>query len=212
MFNCNRTDVGLTLSLLLICAIPFLSQPILAQQTPAQPAASADHVVPSLVKYAGTLSGTDGKPLTGTQGLTFLLYKEESGGAPLWMETQNVQADKNGHYSALLGSANGQGLPADVFMTGEARWLAVQVSGQAEQARTVLLSVPYALKAGDAETLGGKPASAFMAAAASGGSGGDRSHRRRRTTSFAPPLRLARPAFFRLFPAMAALPQLRTRS
>jgi hypothetical protein len=70
-----------------------------------------------------------------------------------------------------LGAANGQGLPADVFMTGEARWLAVQLSGQAEQARTVLLSVPYALKAGDAETLGGKPASAFMAAAGSGGSG-----------------------------------------
>src|SRR5277367_4863786 len=142
-----------------------------SQLSMAQTAASADHVVPSLVKYAGTLSGIDGKALTGTQGLTFLLYKEESGGAPLWMETQNVQADAHGHYSVMLGAANGVGLPSEVFMTGEARWLAVQVSGQAEQARTLLMSVPYALKAADAETLGGKPASAFMAAIAGGGSG-----------------------------------------
>lgn len=151
-----------TLCLVVLCFAALLM---------AQPAASADQVVPSMVKYSGTLPGADSKPLTGTQGVTFLLYKEETGGAPLWMETQNVQADKNGHYSVMLGSANGKGLPADVFMTGEARWLAVQASGQAEQARTLLLSVPYALKAGDAETLGGKPASAFMAAAASGQQG-----------------------------------------
>ncbi len=154
-----------TLCLLVICSAIALM---------AQPPAGTDQVVPSMVKYSGTLSGADGKPLTGTQGVTFLLYKEETGGAPLWMETQNVQAEKNGHYSVMLGSANGKGLPAEVFMTGEARWLAVQVSGQAEQARTLLFSVPYALKAGDAETLGGKPASAFMAA---GGLGSDQDGR-----------------------------------
>jgi hypothetical protein len=134
-------------------------------------AQSADRAVPSLVKYSGTLSGSDAKPLTGMQGVTFLLYKDETGGAPLWMETQNVQADKNGHFSAMLGAANAQGLPSDVFVNSEARWLAVQVSGQAEQARTLLVSVPYALKAGDADTLGGKPASAFMAALGAGEQG-----------------------------------------
>ena len=165
MFKPNRATRIIpvfTLCLLVVCsAISLMAQ------TPA----GTDQVVPSMVKYSGVLFGTDGKPLGGTQGVTFLLYKEETGGAPLWMETQNVQADKNGHYSVMLGSANGKGLPAEVFMTGEARWLAVQVSGQAEQARTLLVSVPYALKAGDAETLGGKPASAFMAAPASGQQG-----------------------------------------
>ncbi|MGD0215741.1 MAG: hypothetical protein ABSB87_21165, partial [Terriglobales bacterium] len=141
------------LIVLMCCALPIYSQQ----------ASSAD-VVPALVKFTGALSDTNGKPLTGTVGITFLLYKEQAGGAPLWMETQNVQADKNGHYSAMLGSVSDHGLPADVFVAGEARWLAVQVSGQAEQPRTLLFSVPYALKALDAETIGGLPVSAFVRA------------------------------------------------
>ena len=56
------------------------------------------------------------------------------------------------------------GLPTDLFTTEQARWVGVQVSGQAEQPRVLLVSAPYALKAGDAETLGGKPASAYALA------------------------------------------------
>jgi hypothetical protein len=87
------------------------------------------------------------------------------------METQNVQADKAGHYSVALGSTSSQGLPANVFASGEARWLGVQVQGQPEQARVLLMSVPYALKALDAETIGGKPASSFMLAPTSSAGG-----------------------------------------
>ena len=81
------------------------------------------------------------------------------------LETQNVSPDRNGHYTAMLGSASSHGLPPEIFTAGEAHWLGVQVSGQAEQPRVLLVSAPYALKAGDAETLGGFPASAFMLAA-----------------------------------------------
>src|SRR5580700_2785501 len=140
------------------CALPFHAQQ-----------ASSSDVVPALVKFTGALSDANGRPLTGTVGITFLLYKEQAGGVPLWMETQNVQADKSGHYSAMLGSASSHGLPADVFVAGEARWLAVQLQGQAEQPRTLLMSVPYALKALDAETVGGLPPSAFVKAAVPGG-------------------------------------------
>ena len=161
MFRINRTKIGFTLCLLLIC--PVMS--LMAQQT-----ATADGVVPSVMKFTGTLSGADGNPLTGIQGVTFLLYKEDRGGAPLWLETQNVQADKSGRYSVTLGSATSNGLPAAVFSAGEARWLGVQPSGEAEQPRTLLVSVPYALKALDAETLGGRPASAFIIAPAAGSS------------------------------------------
>src|SRR5579863_2286034 len=121
-------------------------------------------VVPSLVSFSGTLSSADHKPLTGTVGVTFALYKDSEGGAPLWIETQNVQADKNGHYTVQLGAASSQGLPASVFASGEARWLGVQVQGREEQPRVLLLSVPYALKAGDAQTIGGLPPSAFVLA------------------------------------------------
>jgi hypothetical protein len=123
--------------------------------------------VPPLVNFSGALTTANGKPLTGTVGVTFSLYTEQQGGAPLWLETQNVQPDKTGHYSVALGSASSQGLPASVFASGEARWLGVQVQGQAEQPRVLLMSVPYALKALDAETIGGKPASAFMLSPAS---------------------------------------------
>lgn len=133
-------------------------------------------VVPTLVKYSGTLAGVDGKPLTSIMGVTFRLYKDEQGGAPLWVETQNVTPDQAGRYSVMLGSTRGEGLPTDLFASGEARWLAVQIQGQAEQPRVLLLSVPYALKAGDAATLGGLPPSAF-ALAASASTGGGTSER-----------------------------------
>ena len=133
-----------------------------------QPAA----VVPTLVNFRGTLTDLNGKPLTGTVGVTFLLYKDQQGGAPLWIETQNVQADKYGRYSVTLGSTRSEGLPTELFVSGEARWMGVQPQSQAEQARVLLLSVPYALKAGDAQTVGGLPASAFVLAAAANSSSG----------------------------------------
>ena len=166
-----RHTFRLTLCLSLICCVLRVS----AQQ----PAASG--IVPQLVKFGGVLTDVNSKPLTGTVGVTFSLYKDQEGGAPLWMETQNVQPDKAGHYSITLGSATSHGLPASTFASGEARWLGVQAQGQAEQARTLLMSVPYALKALDAETIGGKPLSALQLAAPNGGS------------SSAPPARIKRP-------------------
>ncbi len=55
------------------------------------------------------------------------LYQEQQGGAPLWLETQNVQPDKTGHYTVLLGSTTSQGLPTSIFASAEADWLGVQV-------------------------------------------------------------------------------------
>jgi len=126
-------------------------------------------VVPPLVKFTGVLTDVNSKALTGTVGVTFSLYNEAQGGSALWVETQNVTPDKAGHYSVMLGSTTTEGIPASLFANGEARWLGVQAQGQTEQPRTLLMSVPYALKALDAETIGGKPASSFMLAPQAGG-------------------------------------------
>jgi hypothetical protein len=147
--------------LFLLCSL--FSQ---AQQTVAT---NTNVVVPPLVSFSGVLTGTNGKPLTRVVGVTFLLYQDQQGGAPLWMETQNVQLDSRGHYSVMLGATSSTGLPADIFVAGEAHWLGVQAQGQDEQPRVLLVSAPYALKAGDAQTLGGLPASAFVLAGAPGG-------------------------------------------
>jgi hypothetical protein len=136
-----------------------------------QQASSNSGTVPTVIRFSGNLADANGKPLSGVVGVTFSLYKDEQGGAPLWVETQNVQPDKSGHYAVTLGSTTGQGLPQGIFTSGEARWLGVHLQGQAEQPRVLLMSVPYALKAGDAETVGGLPASAFVTASSAGGTG-----------------------------------------
>jgi hypothetical protein len=53
-----------------------------------------------------------------------------------------VNPDKTGHYTVMLGSTTTQGLPSEVFASGEARWLEVQAQGQVEQPRTLLMSYP----------------------------------------------------------------------
>jgi hypothetical protein len=158
----RQAQVGMCVVLMLLCSV--FTQ---AQQSVAT-AGSA--VVPSMVNFSGVLTGLNGKPSAGSVGVTFSLNKDQEGGAPLWVETQNVKPNSTGHYTVALGSTASQGMPANVFASGEARWLGVQVEGQAEQPRVLLMSVPYALKALDAETIGGRPASSFMLAPASSGS------------------------------------------
>lgn len=118
--------------------------------------------VPRLIKFSGVAKDDAGKPVAGFVGITFALYKEGEGGAPLWLETQNVQADAAGRYTVMLGVTRAEGLPLDVFTGGEARWLGVRREGQSEQPRVLLVSVPYALKAHEAETLAGRSISEFV--------------------------------------------------
>src|SRR5579859_1260018 len=132
----------------------------------AGPQANSQAIVPRLIKFSGVLRDILGHPMTGPLDVTFALYDKEAGGDPLWYETQTVQADQLGRYTALLGAMHTDGLPIELFTSGEVRWLGIQVGHEQEQQpRVLLVSVPYALKAGDAETLGGKPASAYMLSA-----------------------------------------------
>ena len=137
------------------------------QSTGAAPPAS-ETVVPRLVSFAGTVIDPKGAPVTAPVTLTFSLYTFPEGGNPLWVETQKVQLDDQGHYTVLLGSTQPSGLPLDLFTTGQAQWLGVQpdLPGFGEQPRVLLVGMPYALKAADADTLGGLPPSAFAMAAA----------------------------------------------
>jgi len=134
-----------------------------AQNQPSPTAAASSSAsVPHLVKFSSSVKDDEGHPKTGIVGIAFALYKDQEGGSPLWLETQNVKADSKGNYTVLLGSTSAEGLPTDIFTSNDARWLGVRVEGQEELPRTLLVSAPYALKAGDAETLGGKPLSAFQ--------------------------------------------------
>ncbi|MGB7584139.1 MAG: hypothetical protein WBM11_04770, partial [Terriglobales bacterium] len=136
-----------------------------AQQTASTLANPASAVVPRLVNFSGRALDDQGKPIAGVVGISFAIYSVQYDGTPLWLETQNLQADSRGNFTAQLGATASQGLPLDLFSSGQARWLGVRVNGAEEQPRVLLLSVPYALKAADAQTLGGLPPSAFVLAA-----------------------------------------------
>jgi hypothetical protein len=101
--------------------------------------------------------------------VTLSVYRDQTGGTALWQEIQNVAVDADGSYSLLMGATQNEGMPLDLFSSGEPRWLGARFnrSGEVEQPRVLLVSVPYALKASDAETLGGRPASAYLLARAS---------------------------------------------
>ena len=149
--------------LILALALTFPSIALSAQT--ATDATATTIQVPRLIRISGILAQPSGAAgISGAVDMAFALYAEEAGGEPLWQETQRVEVDATGHYSALLGFTQPEGLPVELFKSAQAQWLGVARQGEAEQPRIMLASVPFALKAGDAETLGGKPASAFAPA------------------------------------------------
>ncbi len=125
--------------------------------------------VPRLVEFQGVVTDASGKAHPGNATVTFAVYARQDDGSSLWHETQRVEADKDGRYTVQLGSTVEGGVPAAVFESTQARWMGVQVENEPEGARTPFVSVPYAFKAGDAQTLGGLPVSAFALAGTAGG-------------------------------------------
>jgi len=132
-------------------------------------------LVPRLIKFSGEINPqiTQNKDNEGARNQSatmvaaaFCLYELPEGGSPLWSEAQKVQLDEQGRYTVLLGATQPEGLPLDLFTSGKALWLGVQpqLPGAVEQPRVLLVAVPYALKAADSDTLGGRPASAYALA------------------------------------------------
>src|SRR5580700_7890601 len=154
VYNPSAVSAGGKMKTKLIL-LTLLVAPWLPAQQPA---------VPRVTYLTGVVKDSAGKPQTGMLGITFSLYEEQQGGVPLWTETQSVSLDEHGGYAVLLGAMQQGGLPVELFSSGKARWLGIapQLPGAQEQPRVALAGVPYALKAVDADTLGGLPASAFL--------------------------------------------------
>ena len=137
--------------------------------------AQASVSVPRLINISGVFQPADGQPPTPVEVVTLSIYAAPEGGVPLWQEMQSVVVDKTGRFTVLLGASHPDGLPPEVFTSGEAQWMSLQFAraGEVERPRVRITSVPYALKARDAETLGGRPASAYLLAPTKG----DETHR-----------------------------------
>ena len=164
----NRGLASVVLAYLVFSVGMAAQQPAADETAVANSPQAASASVPRLIRYSGTLTDLSGKPLTGTIEVQFAIYQDQNDASPLWQEIQSLQLDAQGHYAVLLGVTQPEGLPAELFSSGMGRWLGVEAAGAAPQPHVLLVAVPYALKAADADTLGGKPASAFMVAQPAG--------------------------------------------
>ena len=104
--------------------------------------------VPHTINYQGYLKdGKTGAPVSVKTSVVFALYSSNPARSnPVWQEDKDV-TPANGIYSTQLGSTRPITAPFDVPY-----WLGVKVGGDAEMALQPLSSVPYALRAGTAES------------------------------------------------------------
>ncbi len=116
-------------ALMLVPLYTAVSQTMSAQTSSTVSAASAYTAVPPLVPYSGVALDASGRSVASPTSITFLVFKDETGGEPLFAETQSLVVDATGHYKVQLGATLANGLPSDLFATGEARWLEVQIAG-----------------------------------------------------------------------------------
>ena len=123
--------------------------------------------VPRLINVSGVFRPADGQPA-----------------APSRPSRSSIYADAGGRRAAVAGNADHRrsmaraatrccsarrrptAFPPRCSASGDAQWLGTvfERAGEVEGPRVRITSVPYALRASDADTLGGRPASAYLLA------------------------------------------------
>lgn len=99
-------------------------------------------IVPPLVSYQGQITDAGGNPVDTIVDITFTIYANPNGTAPVWTETQTGVAINTGQFSVLLGSV--QPLRDSVF-TEVGRYLGVRIGNAAEGLPLQrIVTVPYA--------------------------------------------------------------------
>lgn len=127
-------------------------------------AALPARAVPTAVPYAGYLTDASGAPLTETATVKAARFAAKTGGTAVWGPyTWPSVAVKDGAFTLVLGQDPSPALAPAAF-SGQSLWLELTVDGTLLAPRQAVLSVPYALSAGNAEALGGQPPSAYATA------------------------------------------------
>jgi hypothetical protein len=98
-----------------------LSEPVATSEQQTVTLAYAMFTPTGQLEFSGVATDESGQPLSGVVGITFALYEEAEGGAPLWLETRNVELDAQGRYTVVLAP------PLEYL--AQAGWLSTQVQG-----------------------------------------------------------------------------------
>jgi microcystin-dependent protein len=133
-------------------------------------AARAAADAPAIIPLQGFLQDASGEPVDGVHRLTFSLYDAASDGRALYTDDWlSVDVD-NGYFVVYLGNQEDEPLDLALFRDNQDLWIEVIIDGEEiVQPRTYLASVPHAGFAqycGEAQTLGGRPASDLVPAGA----------------------------------------------
>ncbi|MGB9561758.1 MAG: hypothetical protein ACPL6C_02990, partial [bacterium] len=100
--------------------------------------------IPRFLNYQGKLTDSSGAGVNDTVLMVFRLYTSETGGAPIWEETNPEVFVRQGLFSVQLGLINS--FPDSVNFSVP-YWLEVVVNGETLAPRERLSSAPYAIRA-----------------------------------------------------------------
>ncbi|MFZ4580619.1 MAG: proprotein convertase P-domain-containing protein [Myxococcota bacterium] len=113
-------------------------------------ASAAMAAVPSTALIEGTLHSTGGGAAAdGDYATVFSIYKDQTGGSPIWFEGPVTVKVAAGQFSYALGTAT----PLKAADLTAGAWLGMKIGQDPELARKPLHSVAYALRAAVAEGL-----------------------------------------------------------
>ncbi len=123
--------------------------PVAAATALLAPAAHA--AVPGFSAVEGVLTASGGTPAAdGVYAVTFGLYKEETGGNPVWTEGPVNIGVKGGQWTHQLGSAKALTTSA---VNGGNLWLSLQIGSDPELPRRQLSATAFAVRAAAADAL-----------------------------------------------------------
>ncbi len=116
--------------------------------------------VPMQFSHQGRLLDGFGVPLDAPEDVTFRLYDAPSTGTMLWEEVHSAVDFQDGYFAATLGEST----PLDsATFNGDTLYLAIQVGSGAElPTRVDLISVPYAVRASNADEAANVTAGAII--------------------------------------------------
>jgi hypothetical protein len=113
--------------------------------------------IPRKINYQGRITDSvTGVPLPGGHIMVLRIYNAMDDGDLLWSEQQNVAADSAGVFSVTLGAVT----PINIAFGGPC-WLEVETDGEILLPRRELVSVPFAFRSLNSDSLGGLSSASF---------------------------------------------------
>lgn len=145
---------------ILVCALLSLALVVHAEET----GNARVKRPPTRIPLSGVLQTVTGEARQGEVTLVLSIYAERDSAAPLWSEEQTIVLGEDGRYDVALGGTSDEGLSNELFSANGARWIGISEKGALELPRFMLVSVPYATKALDADAIGGRRVKDFVLA------------------------------------------------